>query len=277
MSGHLSRWRPAFLALAAVSASLLTITRIGASPVAPGPDLGFAAAPDPSDVRLVLRSDAGDLHCSIRLVTQVLPAEVTFGIASGDAVPVSISSEHRSDGAWELHLHANEGTVSEPFEWRNGVPLYVWATTGGRRMLVELADWEVFPTDQASDTRSKARARAWWSRVSFVMLLLSIAGIVIERLSPERKTGPDVLTPERCVALVIDAIDGADEAETRRIRTMLRKVFVEGARPEEALESTGLSKKVQRQQAWFKARALLMARLDTLLTVLTRVRADLDK
>jgi hypothetical protein len=110
--------------------------------------------------------------------------------------------------------------------------------------------------------------------ISWVLLALAALGTVLTAL--KEKEPVEHVTARTLVTAILSDIDGRDEADTKRLRTFLKKVLIEDVPVGQALTHVGLSEtdrwleKIERFQFQARARSLFQERVDNVLTELTR-------
>jgi hypothetical protein len=264
--------RRVLLVVSAVAAVLLGLEKVGVFRFVPPGDVGFRALPEVlPDGRqaLVLHSDVGDLTCWIRLVVgsdTAASGPWEASISSGETLVVAAQA---MGAAQQLSISKPpDPQRQEPFVWRTGSQIRV-VRNGPSSDPIRLDDWAVYATTQPSDTASKALLRTWWTRGSWVMLILALVGAGLAAW-PKAET-PQIAGSVALVRSIVSTVDGTDAADTDQARAFLRKVLLEGVPVREALDALRLPTTPYRIRPQFVARARRIF-LDRIFTV----KQDLD-
>lgn len=244
------------LVISAVAAVVLALERVGVYQFVPAGDIRFQSESFTTPVRsgVTLRNDAGDLTCWIRLiVTCEGPGQKNFVVPTWSGDPLAIHSRSIDNDRYKLDISKEPiPPAGTQFLWRAGLPLSL-EITGPQPRSITVEDWAVFPHNQPSDTRAKAERRWWWTRISWVLLLLSVIGTVLTAL--KEKEERKVVTALTLVHTIIIITEGHDQADTKKLRGFLSKVLLEGTPVREALTSIGLPETETRARQVFLARA----------------------
>jgi len=263
------------LAISAVAALLLGLEKVGLYQFVPGGDTGFQFAPLVSRAGYSLHHEnkAGDLISWVQLTVRTNGSQ-SPSIATLDwtGAPLDIASHPRGDGRHDISISKKPNPpAGEPFVWRAGVPLQI---VEGQGAAFEIEDWAVFPSNQAADNLRLAARRRNWTMISWALLTLAAIGTVLAALKEKEQIEP--VTARALISAILNDIDGRDEADTKRLRTFLKKVLIEDVPVGQALTHVGLSEaegwlaKLARFQFQARATSLFQARVENVVTELTR-------
>ena len=249
--------RRTVLVLSAVAVVLLGLEKVGVFEFVPRGDVRFQATaqrePD-GRAALLLRSDAGELSCWLSLIVRwdgPDAEEFEASIPSGEALVVTAENVGVSR-RWVSISKAPDPQKRTPFTWAAGLPVrLVRIGPASGSLLIE--DWTVHSTTQPSDSRDKARLRAWWTKASWVMIVLASIGAAVTAWP--KKEEPPVASAVSLVRTIISGIDGVDENETTQLRTFLKKVLLESVPVQEALDALRIPSNPYRVRPQFVARA----------------------
>ncbi len=265
--------RRIILVLSAVAALLLGLEKVGVFQFVPAGDVGFEwtaqRLPD-GRATLVLRSDAGDLSCWIRLVIRwVGPDSGEFDVSISSGEPLVVSLENIGAAQREVGISkAPDPQQRTPFVWRAGLPIQL-VLNGPSSGTLMLEDWSVHAVAQPSDSRAKAQWRTWWTRCSWVLLAFAIIGAAVTAWP--RKEEPEVATSLTLVRTIVSTITGSDPQQTVQLRSFLRKVLLESVPVREALDALKIPSSPYRTRPQFVARARRV-----FLDRITAVKTELD-
>lgn len=269
--------RAVLLAIAVASASFLGLTHVGNSPVAPGAELGIAISVTPGGDGIVIRHDSADMDAFVELA--VAPAGAgSFSAALDNGTALGVAQQQNSQG-WFLRVHKPGGTAAgsyDKFTWPTGVPIRIRRQVSVATAAISVLDWQVFSKDHGSDTASKARRRSTWRWISLVIAILSVAGVVLTRLSETKPPAKKAHSARDSVEALIDEITGKDDEETKALRAFLHKRYIQSASVQESLDATGVSPARARIVA-VKARNVLPDRVANLILDLQQIYAELKK
>jgi hypothetical protein len=257
----MKKLRRILMAMAVPFGGLITLTQLGGSPIYKGSDTGFDARPaDQVSSKLALSTDSGDLHCLVKLRLPLRSQSFSASLSGG--TPLAVYQENVQDGNQWVAISADGPKREEKFHWPSGATLYLTTTNG---ISVVPSDWRVYLADQAYDSRD----RAIWRKVavvfSLVFLSLSLTGGILEGLARANEEPRVSFTHERCLNELIMGTEGANQAETEWMRSILRKVLLETVPVADALRPIPLGY-VEKMKLWFATRDQFRSRLKKLIT-----------
>jgi hypothetical protein len=259
--------------LSALAALLLGLEKVGVFRLVPAGDVGFRAVAERlRDGReaLLLHSDVGDLSCWIRLVVRLGAASSggwEASMSSGEALAVFVENVDATHERVSISK-APDAQKQDPFTWRAGSPVRV-VRTGAPTGPLTLSDWAVYATTQPSDTARKALIRTWWTRISWVLLVLALGGAALTAW-PKREE-PQAVGSLALVRSIVSTIEGTDAEQTALLRRFLTKVLLEGVPVREALDALNIPSTPYHVRPQFRGRArrVFLDRVST-------VKQDLD-
>lgn len=264
-----------FTALAAVSAILLALTKIGVTPIAPGRDTGFRQSVPCIRTVLCLEAGGGDLKAVVTL--WVRRSSTSSGawhaeLSDGTRLAVQASDVGRHD--WKLVV-ARSDTVSKfaKFDWPSGLKLQIW---NDELAALQLGDWRVdVPDREGYDSFGRARWRKAWFFISLLLLIVGAAAAVSDRWSAKpRKLDVGVLRAD-LVRVTIAGVHGDTDADTKMFRTLLEEVLLGTLTSNQAMQRLAPDRsKARQQQLWFTARSRFQEQWEKLLASL-RAYSDL--
>ena len=269
--------RAILIATAVASAAFLGLTHVGNSPVAPGAELGIAISVTPGGDGIVIRHDSADMDAFVELAVAPVGGG-TFSAALDNGTALGVAQQQNSQG-WFLRVHKPGGTPAasyDKFTWPTGVPIRIRRQVSVATAPVRVLDWQVFSKDHGSDTTSKARRRSTWRWISLVLVILSVAGVVLTRLSEAKAPAKKAHSARDSVEALIDEVTGTSDEETKALRAFLHKRYIQSASVQESLDATGVSPAKARIVA-VKARNALPERVANLILDLQQIYAELNK
>ena len=249
------------MAMAVPFGGLITLTQLGGSPIYKGSDTGFDARPaDGGSSKLALSTDSGDLQCLIKLRLPLRSQSFSASLSGG--TPLSVYQESVQDGNQWVAISAEGPKREEKFHWPSGATLYLTTTNG---VSFVPSDWRVYLANQPYDSKDRAIWRKIAVIFSLVFLCLSLTGGILEGLARAKEEPRPSFTHERCLNELIMGTEGASEAETEWMRSILRKVLLETMSVADALTPIPLNN-VDKWQLWFRTRKQFRSRLKKLIT-----------
>lgn len=263
------------LSFAAVAGLVLGLDRTGLTPIVPGYDVRFAwgSRQAAGGSELILTSDAGDLSTWLALRVRVTGQDAGRAQAAlSNGQSLTVLPTRLGQDVWSLELSDGKGTGrGVKFDWPSGIEIIV-LFPGTSLPGVRLENWEVYLKDKESDSLLRSGRRKRWGWISLGLLMLAAIGAVVG-VWPQRDE-PQPFTSETCIRQVIADVEGRTEEETQQMRSLLRKVLLEGAESREAVEALGLPFS-ESLQVWFAARRNLIARLKSLIGSLSNLESRL--
>lgn len=265
--GGLSRGRTALLAICAAAGVLLAADRVFGLLYPPGEDSKLHAGRfnRAGHTWLALtkdtRQDSTLLDLTIATQPQwsgVFRAELT----TGDTL--AVHGERVRPGVWRAIVASPSRAAVRraKFMWPNGVDLLV--TTIPDAGMDSLVDWKLTFVERPSDSAAQARNRDLWRSASTTLLALCVVGAVVGAI-PRDSRSDDPVTALECVRRIIEGVEGDDEAETRRMRSMLCDVLIEGASLRETVRSARSTLGfAEGSRLWFRAQSEFIARHERL-------------
>lgn len=248
------------ITLAAPAVILLGLNQLGGTPISKGYDTGFTATVE--NTRLALTTETGDLTCWVRLR---LPATATsFSANLSTGTPLVVYQEMVHNGNQWIAISAPGQNREEKFKWPSGSALFLSATGNSDPTP---SDWKVYLSDQAFDSKDRARWRKIAFAASLVLLGIALIAGAFEahaKLKPESVT----FTHERCLEELIKSTEGSTKKETKWMQQILTKVLLQGITASDAVAPLPLKTSVQKRAIWFKARAQFRGRLEQLILAL---------
>jgi len=263
-------WRRILILLAVPASALLGLHEIAGTSIYKGSETEFQWSQDPANDRIVLSSEpGGDMTCLVRLLIPTPSASLSS--MTETRVPLEVSVKQATPGfvapAGYEWIEISKKSSAEPFNWPAGrIVSLIFAKPATD---LKIVDWQVVRSDKSPDTQEWA----FWRRVAFWtslgLLALSITGGIFEALE---KFGVkrEPLTPESCLEKVIENLEGKDDKESKRMKTFLKRVLFEAMPVDQALAPFKLSRR-EEQALLFRARNQLRAKLQFLITELTRI------
>lgn len=272
----MERFKRILTALAAVSAILLALTRIGVAPIAPGLPTGFEPSSSCSTGTLCFITDCGDLKTLVTLwvTTREAPRGWHAELSDGTRLIVA-AGEWRRNGYRVVLMKPDSLSRLAKFAWPSGTVLRL--TTGSAADL-HLADWRLdLPDKEGYDSRSRAR---WRGILSLIYLLLLCIGVISAFFVEwfKHPQAPDVRTLcTELVRLTISKVDGPAEEEPEVMRALLGDVLLSTVPPRQAMSIHAGGRPIWRQQQiWFAARSRFFEHWEKLLHILDGYRDQLD-
>lgn len=257
--------RVVLIVLAAPSALLLGLTQLGGTPIYKGYNTGFTTTPDGSqNSTMTMTTDAGDLTCWVKLRLPFRSQALSAKLSTGTPLRVY---QHNMQGAdqW-IAIVADGDKPEEKFNWPSGAVLFLTSTNGES---IIPNDWQIYLSEQAFDSKARARWRNVVFGFSIFLLLLSLAGVTLEALQRGKNARITSLTHEDCLAGLIMSSEGGSSQETEWMRSILRKVLLQTVSVADAIAPIPLPKD-KKWALWFKTRNQFRLRLDRLINDLNR-------
>ncbi len=233
-----------------LAGALLGLSKIGATPIAPGTDIGFAWRVDQGDLHLT--ADSGELECWIRLdFERPVPADITASLSDGTGLKADADGTTLDISAADSNLRARNA-----FRWPAGLRVDVHGTA-----LPGVADWSVHLKKSQGETRARAR----WRRVLFwvflCVLVVSLPAAIYKNW-PRGEKAP--VTLGSVILGLIETMQGPTPEEADRKRRLLRQVVLDHVDPLDALKNLGLPPGSKARQFWLKTRSEFLYRLRSL-------------
>ncbi|HWZ46135.1 MAG TPA: hypothetical protein VNW97_21870 [Candidatus Saccharimonadales bacterium] len=260
----MKKLRLILMVLAAPAATLLGLHELGGTPISKGYDTGFHWQADPGNNRLILTiQPEGDLSCWVRLKMSQGNAPFTAKMSTNDQLRVY--KETDDGGEQWIAIAKQSQTPQDKFNWTSGASLYF---SGNDNSALAIHDWYVFSNNKSFDSKQRAdwREELFW--IAAVLLVLALAGGILEWID-KKQSKPAPFSPQLCVEGIIADVEGADEAESTSMRSILRRVLIEGTRVDDALVSIQLSDSKKRV-LWFKTAGQFRHNLQFLIDELAR-------
>jgi hypothetical protein len=257
----MKKLRRVLMVLGAPAAALLGLTQLGGTPLYKGYNTGLTATPLTNSVnqKLAISTDSGDLMCWVKLRLPLHAQSLSATLSNGS--PLSVYQESVQDADQWVAIVAEGQKREEKFKWPSGAILFV-TTNGGSAMP---SDWRVYLSDQAFDSKDRARWRSIAFSFSVVFLFLSLAGLIFEGLEKRREEPTTSFTHERCLNELIMSTEGGSSQETEWMRSILRKVLLQTVTVADAIAPIPLQKG-EKWALWFKTRNQFRLRLERLIT-----------
>lgn len=257
--------RRLLIGLAAPSALMLGLTQLGGTPIYKGYNTGFTSTlHNSANSTLAIGTDAGDLTCWIRL--RVPSHSQSFSANLSTGTPLHVYQHSIQDTDQWIAIVAEGQKREAKFEWPSGAVLSLTATNGES---ITPHDWQVYLSDQAFDSKDRARWRNIVFGFSVFFLLLALAGGTFEAFAKDKDELPESFTHERCLTALIMSSEGASSQETKWMRSILKKVLLEAVSVVDAIAPIPL-RKDKKWALWFKTQNQFRLRLDRLITDLNR-------
>jgi len=258
--------------LAAPAGILFSLREIGGTPISKGYDTGFEWHSEPSTGRLVLSAEPeGNMNCRIKL--KIRGTNNSFSSETSNKVRLKVVQESATQGYQLISINKDSPVPEEKFEWPSGSYITLDVEPKGQPAVLSVVDWYVYSSTKSTDSSQLAHRRRIIFWISLSLLILSSAGVVAEAIEKYREKR-EPFSPERCVELLIQAVEGADKKETKRMRTSLEKVLVEGSSVQEALAPFKLGL-FEGKLFWVRTTYQFRAKLDYLIGELNRYRSRL--
>jgi hypothetical protein len=257
------------IALAVPAGILFTMREIGGSPISKGYDTGFEWRSEPSMGRLVLLADLeGNMNCRIKL--KIPATDTDFRSETSNKIRLKVVQESLEQDYQWISINKDSPLSEEKFEWPSGSHINLDVEPKGQPAALSVVDWYVYSSTKSADSSHLAHRRSVIFWISLSLLLLSCAGGIAEAIEKyHEKREP--FSPQRCIELLIGAVDGADGKETKRMRASLEKVLVEGSSVQEALAPFKLGQ-LEGQLFWLRTTARFRVKLDYFIAELNRHR-----
>jgi hypothetical protein len=253
------------IGLAAPSALLLGLTQLGGTPIYKGYNTGFTTTAETSqNSTLTITTDAGDLTCWVKLRLPFHSQDLSAKLSTG--TPLYVYQHSMQDADQWVAIVADSQKPEEKFNWPSGAILFLTSTNGGG---ITPNDWQIYLSEQAFDSKSRARWRNVVFGFSIFFLLLSLAGVTLEALQRHKDERIAPFTHEDCLNRLIMSSEGSSSEETEWMRSILRKVLLQTVPVGDALAPIPLPKN-KKLALWFKTRKQFRLRLERLITDLNR-------
>ena len=252
----MKRLRLWLMIMAAPATVLLGLHELGGTPISKDYDTGFEWRSDDQNARLVLSANpGGSISCWIRLKIPATSSLIRADTTSG--AQLKVTSESQDQGYQWIAITKDTSMPEDMFVWPSGAKLNI--EFQGQASDLRIEDWEIHMSNKADDSHRSAQLRHSIFIVSLFLFLLSLTGVTLEAVEKNR-TKRTPFSPQYCLQLMIDGIEGANDKESESIRTILGKVLLEGANVEEALAPLGL-RPLQGKVLWLKAAGRFRAKL----------------
>ena len=252
----MKRLRLWLMIMAAPATVLLGLHLFDGTPISKNFDTGFTWRHDDHNTGLVLSANpGGSILCWIRLRIPVTSSMISADASTG--AHLRVTKESIEQGYQWIDITKDTSTPEEMFDWPSGAKLNIGFQGPGSDL--RIGDWEIHLSSKADDSHRSAQLRHAVFIVSLFLYLLALTGVTLEAVEKNRtKRAP--FSPQYCLQLMIDGIEGENDKESESIRTILGKVLLEGANVEEALAPLGL-KPLQGKLLWLKAAGRFRAKL----------------
>jgi hypothetical protein len=255
--------RLVLIALAAPAAILLGVHEIGGTPIAKGYDTGFTWRAEPSSHTLALTLDTeGGIDCWLRL-KMLHPAALKAETSRGTHLHVERVAPE-GEYAW-VTISKEDPNPAVPFNWPAGVSVLLEPQDNSTAQLM-IADWEIYPSNKQKDSLARDEWRKKLFHAFLVLLSLALIGAILEAIERVRAKDapPELFSAEYCLKQLIARVEGDDDKQSEQMRTLLRKVLIEGVDSRDAVNSLQLSSKAKELQITYKAPRTLYDTLDRL-------------
>ncbi len=258
------------LAISAAAVVILSLDKIGVTPIAPGYNTRFQRVPSNLPL-LIFRTDAGDLDCWIRLRLKIGGSgAATFSARLRTGAPLAAASRRVTDSVWvvEISKPSSDSAHRTKFQWQSGIELTV-TPAAGSPAIASVEDWQVFLRADQSDSMWRAKWRNGWFRISLGLIFIAIVAAIITAWPPAK---PRASAMDICLGIV-RSIEGPTTQDTKLMRSMLEKVL-DGTPVRSAMEALRLDSQSRRAKTlWFAARGNFLHKLNELMGQLTRYRS----
>jgi hypothetical protein len=255
----MKKLRRLLMVFGAPAAALLGLTQLGGTPLYKGYNTGFTATTDSANQKLAISNESSDLMCWVKLRLPLHVQLLSANLSSGTSL--SVYQEAAQDADQWIAIVAEGQKREEKFKWPSGSILFL--TTNGGTVIP--SDWRVYLSDQAFDSKGRARWRNIAFGFSVVFLFLSLAGLISEGLEKWKDEPATSFTHERCLIELIMSTEGGSQQETEWMQSILRKVLLQTISVGDALAPIPLAKDAK-LVLWFRTRNQFRFRLERLIT-----------
>ncbi|HET7234193.1 MAG TPA: hypothetical protein VFJ16_29535 [Longimicrobium sp.] len=272
-----SIFRRSLAALAALSALLLSLTKIGVTPIAPGSVTGFRQSRSCADGTLCFATDRGNLTSFVTLrLRPKSPPQSRWTAMLSDSTPLAVRVRPLTRGYVELKVvKADSSRRLAKFEWSSGLELILKNDAGG---VYEVEDWRVdLPDREGADTLGRARWRTQWMIICLGLLGIGAFAAVFDALTKSaRQPGVRDLCSD-LVRLTISEVDGESAEDPKAMRELLTAVLLGTTPSSEAVARYAGKKSYARaKKVWFTARSRFQGHWFKVLHILEDYTEKLD-